>query len=83
MFMNKSEMRRFYMSIAAGSLMWMLMGASVVLLTYRNHYLAVAALCLAMMCWPYRLKFQMRRLTADSFEEAMSEMMEIEKREKR
>ena len=81
MFMNKGDLRRFYMNLAAGATMWAAIGASVVLLVYGNHYMAVAALCLAIMCWPYRLKFQMRRVRADSFEAAMREIMEIEKRE--
>lgn len=83
MFMNKDDMRRFYMNLAAGATMWAAIGASVVLLAYGNHYLAVAALCLAIACWPHRLKFQMKRIKADSFEAAMREIMEIEKREGR
>lgn len=83
MFMNNGDLRRFYMSLAAGATMWAAIGASVVLLAYGNHYLGIAALCLAIMCWPHRLKFQMRRIKADSFEAAMREIMEIEKREGR
>lgn len=83
MFMSKSDVRKFYMNLFASALMWAAIGASVVLLGYGNHYMAVAALCLAMMCWPYRLKFRMQRLNADSFEAAMREIMEIEKRERR
>lgn len=83
MIINSADVRRFYMNLTAGALMWAAIGASVVLLAYGNHYLAMAALCLAIACWPHRLKFQMRKIRADSFEAAMREIMEIEKREGR
>jgi hypothetical protein len=42
----------------------------------------VIMLVLALAAWPFRLKFQVRRIKADSFEEAMKEIMEQERRGK-
>lgn len=79
MLMRPSDLSRFYMSLAAGALMWMAIGASMPLIVTGNNYLAVAALCTALMCWPFRLKFQFRKIKADSFEDAMRKILESEK----
>lgn len=79
MLMRPGDLSRFYMNLAAGALMWMAIGASMPLIVMGNHYMAAAALCTALMCWPFRLKFQLRKISADSFEDAMRQILESEK----
>lgn len=79
MMMRKSDLKMFYAQLAVSALMWVCVGASMPLLVSGQNYEALAMLVVALMLWPFRLKFYLRRIHADSFEEAMREIMKSER----
>lgn len=82
MIAKKSDLYRLYRSTAVTALMWGSVGAAIVYLVAGQNMEAVALLVVALLLYPFRLKFTVRRIKADSFEEAMREIAEIERREK-
>lgn len=82
MFMRKSEMAGFALSMVASGLVWALVGASIPMLVMGSYAAAAVLLGLALCLWPFRLKVRVRRITADSFEEAMREIMKHEREDR-
>lgn len=82
MLAHKSDLYKLYRCMAVTAIMWGSVGAAIVYLVAGQNMHAVALLCVALLLYPFRLKFTVRRIKADSFEEAMREIQEIEKRER-
>lgn len=83
MIMRKEDMRQFFVATCATALMWASIGAAAPFIVMGYPLVAVALLAVALAAWPLRLKFKVRRIKSDNFEDAMREIMEYESRERR
>lgn len=79
MMMKKSDLKMFYTQLAVSALVWLFVGASMPLLVMGQNAAAIVMLLVALVLWPFRLKFTLRRIHADSFEEAMRGMLKHER----
>lgn len=82
MLARKSDLMSLYRSMAATAVMWASVGAAIVAIVNDQNELAVGLLVLALAAYPFRMKFTIRRIKADSFEEAMREIAKMERGEK-
>lgn len=82
MLAHKNDVYTLYRCMAATAIMWTSVGAGVGAIVTGHHMVAVGLLCLALVLYPFRLKFTVRRIKADSFEEAMREIERIEREER-
>lgn len=83
MLTNKSGLWHVYRSMAATAAVYTFVGGAIGCMFNGQMGAAAILLGLALAAWPFRMKVTVHRIKADSFEEAMREIAEIERREGR